>query len=84
MLKQSSRDQKKKKKADMIGIALHYQDSSDKVQHLSGFSNSLRVLALYSLCIMRLLNVQLPELAFEEIKYFTNSLVNLYNISEEL
>ena len=32
MLKQSSRD----KKTDMIGTALHYQDSSDKVQHLSG------------------------------------------------
>lgn len=68
----------------MIGTALHYQDSSDKVQHLSGFTNRLRALAQYSLCIMRLLNVQLTELAFEEIKYFTNYLVNLYSISEEL
>lgn len=32
-------------KTDMIGIALHYQDSDDKVQHLRDFTNSLRVLA---------------------------------------
>ena len=36
-------------KTDMIGTALHYQDSNDKVQHLRDFTNSLRVLAHYSL-----------------------------------
>lgn len=65
----------------MIGTALHYQDSNDKVQHLRDFTNSLRVLAQYSLCIMRLLNVQLTELAFAEIKYFTNSVSLIFTIS---
>lgn len=68
-------------KTDMIGIALHYQDSDDKVQHLRDFTNSLRVLAWYRLRIMRLLNVQLTQLAFEEIKYFTNSISLIFTIS---
>lgn len=68
-------------KTDMIGIALHYQDSDDKVQHLRDFTNSLRVLAQRWLCIMRLLNVQLTQLAFEEIKYFTNSISLIFTIS---
>lgn len=65
----------------MIGIALHYPDSNDKVQHLRDSTNSLRVLARYSLGIMRLLNVQLAGIAFEEIKYFTNSISLIFTIS---
>lgn len=65
----------------MIGTAPHYQDSSDKVQHLRDFTNSLRVLAQFSLCIMRLLNVHLTELAFSEIKHFTNSISLIFTIS---
>lgn len=68
-------------KTDMLGTAQHYQDSNDKVQHLRDFTNSLRVLAEYSLCIMRPLNLQLIELAFEEIKYFTNCISLIFSIS---
>lgn len=68
-------------KTDMIGTAPHYQDSNDEVQHLRDFTNSLRVLAQYSLCIMRLLNIRLTELAFEEIKYFTNSISLIFTTS---
>lgn len=77
MLKQFWRD----KKNDMIGTAPHYQDSDDKVQRLRDFTHSLRVLAPYSLCIMRLLNVHLTGLAFEEIKYFTNSISLIFTVS---
>jgi hypothetical protein len=65
----------------MIGIALHYQDRNDEVQHLRDITNSLRVLAQYSLCIMRLLNVQLTQVALEEIKYFINSISLIFTIS---
>lgn len=65
----------------MIGTVPHYRDSNDKVQHLRYFTNSLRVLAQYCLCIMRLLNVHLTELALEEIKYFTNSISLIFTIS---
>lgn len=41
--------QSEQTKTGMIGKALHYQDSNDKVQHLRDFTNSLRVLAQYSL-----------------------------------
>lgn len=81
MLKQSWRDKRTKKKKRCDSTALHYQDSNDKVQHLRDFTNSLRVLAQYSLCIMRLLNVHLTELAFEEIKYFTNFNSLIFTIS---
>lgn len=36
-------------KTDMIGTAPHYQDSNDEVQQFRDFTNSLRVLAHYSL-----------------------------------
>lgn len=68
-------------KTDMIGTELHYQDSNDKVQHLRDFTNSLRVLAHYSLyneaskCSARRTCIWRDKILYK--LYF----INLHNIS---